>query len=276
MHPATKTIQLRSGTHTYCDYGEGEKPIVLVHGLSFQQGLYPLMTCLAPDFRVIALDLPLSDRAGFKRSPTLEAYANLILDFATALALDSPGFFGNSLGGTLGLICALKDPDSFSKLVIRAPLWTRKQLPGYLRIPGLVPVHTILSKCNIYARNILALIYKRSVRMSPTSGNGDQGDPSEDHLALFDSYQINPVLLSSFLGHLLQVKLEGQVSKISTPTLVLWGAQDSLTPSTWGKHLALHLPEGQFMASLSEYHNLATIDHQALASVIRDFLLPGR
>ena len=268
----TKTIHLPNGTHTYCDYGQGVQPLVLLHGLSFRQGLYPLMDRLAPDFRVIALDLPLSDRVGFKRPITLEAFADLILDFKAALGLDSPAFFGNSLGGTLGLICALKDPEAFPKMVVRAPFWTQAQLPGYLRMPGLIPAHIALSRFELYAQYILALVYRQSVRRSPAGGNGGQRHPAENHLALFHRYLINPVLLSIFIGRLLQVELSDRIERIWTHTLVLWGARDAVSPSLWGARLAERLPNARFLAAPDEYHDLVTIDTEKMAGMMRDFL----
>jgi pimeloyl-ACP methyl ester carboxylesterase len=272
MPPLPGSLQLPSGTLTYCDIGDSEATIILLHGLSFRPGLYPLIEHLLPHFRVIALDLPFTNAHRFPGGPHPERYADLILAFIATLELQTPAFFGNSLGGTLGLLCAHRDPGAFSKLILRAPLWTQAQLPTYLRSTPLVTAHRWLSRTNVYARFALDMIYSLSEKMSPQYGNATT---SISHRDLLIQYQVNPTLLSTFLGYLVQVELRGLAASISTPTLVLWGQKDTLTPSIWGSRLSQCLPNAQFWETPGEYHNMATTNPKTLAADIAGFVHPA-
>jgi pimeloyl-ACP methyl ester carboxylesterase len=84
--------------------------------------------------------------------------------------------------------------------------------------------------------------------------------------------QINPVVFSSFLGHLPQIEITDQLNSISNETLVLWGEQDTLIPYSWGEQLAALLPKARFQVAAGEYHNLASIDTPALAATMIHFL----
>ncbi len=270
MHPPTRHIHLPSNPLTYCDIGDSETSILLLHGLSFRPGLYPLIERLIPHFRVIALDLPFVKQDQNPAFPTLQHYVALILEFVAAQRLKSPAIFGNSLGGTLGLMCALENPATFSKLILRAPLWTRSQLSVYLRLAPLVTAHQRLSGINAYAKFALDAIYTLSEKMSPRDGNATVSTPHKD---LFAQYQVSSTVLSAFLGRLVQVELSDQLPNVPNPTLVLWGQLDTLTPSIWGARLSQYLPEARFLEVAGEYHNMATTDPDALAENIKAFIL---
>ncbi len=270
MPPRTHHIHLPSGSLTYCDIGDSETSILLLHGLSFRLGLYPLIERLIPHFRVVALDLPFVKQDPSPANPGHQGYVDLILEFISAKRLKNPAIFGNSLGGTLGLMCALDNPATFSKLILRAPLWTRLQLPGYLRLAPLVIAHQWLSGLDAYAKFALDTIYTLSEKMSPRDDNAAASTPHKDLLA---QYQVNPTVLSAFLGRLVQVELSDQIPNIPNPTLVLWGQLDTLTPSIWGARLSQYLPEARFLEVAGEYHNMATTDPDALAENIKAFIL---
>ena len=92
METTTRYIELASGKHTYCDIGNSDHTLLLLHGLSFRHGLYPLIEELAPGFRILALDLPFSDRHGFRNDHTLDHYVDFVLDFIDKLALKNLSF----------------------------------------------------------------------------------------------------------------------------------------------------------------------------------------
>ena len=76
----TKNISLSSGKHTYLDLGEGGETLVMIHGLSFKQGLYPLINKLRSHFRIIVPDLPFLERHGFPFDHTVENYIRCIIE----------------------------------------------------------------------------------------------------------------------------------------------------------------------------------------------------
>ena len=153
----TRRIKTKTGIHTYCDIGNAERTFLLLHGFSFRQGLYPLAEILKSDFRVVIPDLPFSTKSNFIHEHTLDHYVDFLLAFIQELGLQEVSIFGNSVGGTLGLMCCMVDSGQLHKLVVRCPLWSYKQLPGYLQTMPLIKLHGSLSNLTSYARMILRI-----------------------------------------------------------------------------------------------------------------------
>jgi pimeloyl-ACP methyl ester carboxylesterase len=184
------------------------------------------------------------------------------------LGLGSVSLFGNSVGGTLGLMCCLHAPDKIDKLVIRCPLWSRAQLPFYLRIQPLVALHGWLSGIEPYAAWALDTFYRQSARMSPTIAAAEGPSSRPDSLD-----QVDAAVLSRFLGHLARVEITAALPEIAVKTLVLWGEDDRFVSPAWGASLAEILPKARSLAMPGEYHNIATADPDALAEILYGFLL---
>lgn len=262
----TKQIELSSGVHTYCDVGRADRTVLLLHGFAFRQGMYPLMDILNADFRVLVPDLPFSTNLGFSVPHTLDSYVNFLLEFVQALDLKNVSVFGNSVGGTLALLCGIKSPEKFDKLVVRCPLWSSKQLPAYLQNRKLVGLHHFLSGNLPYARFALNLFYRISSRMSPVVGEMHESPIS------YDDGQVASVVLSRFLGHLVQVEFEDELSLIPNETMILWGGLDTFVKREWGVYLDKILPNSQFVEMSGEYHNIATTNPKTLAEHISTFV----
>ena len=268
----TRQIQLSSGVHAYCDVGDSEHTILLLHGFAFRPGMYPLVDALKSKFRVVVPDLPFSTNHAFLPEHSLDRYVDFLMEFVQKLGLGKISIFGNSVGGTLALMCGIKHPLRFYKLVVRCPLWSSKQLPGYLQIKPLVSLHQTLSKNEFYARSILNLFYRISSRMSPKSDKDENESDHPGSLLPYHDDQIFPVVLSRFLGHLIQVEFESSLNSIPSETLILWGALDSFVKSEWGGYLSQVLPDSQYIEMSGEYHNIATAHPNRLATVIFDFV----
>ena len=268
----TGQIELSSGLHTYCDLGNGDRTMLLLHGFAFRQGMYPLAEALLPDFRVVIPDLPFSTNHNFLRAHNLENYAEFLREFVQKLKLENVSIFGNSVGGTLGLMCCIKKPEQFDRLIIRCPLWSQEQLPDYLQIKSLLALHKLLTRNRFYALNALRLFYRISARMSPMEKKPGR-ENNQSPLPYTDD-QIDPVVLSKFLGNLVQVKIEdAQLNSIPNETLVLWGELDTFISSEWGANLNQILPNSRFVSAVGEYHNIATVDTKVLTNMISEFVI---
>lgn len=259
-------IRLRTGKHAYCDIGSGERTLLLLHGFSFRPGLYPLADVLKDHYRLLIPDLPFTSKKHEIEDHSLKGYTDFLLEFVDTLALENISIFGNSMGGTLALMCDMSAPGRFEHLVIRSPLWSAAQLPWYLRLKPLVTAHVYFSMNRFYALNALELFYKISARVSPTQG----GEP--ENIIPYEPEQISPSVLSKFLGELLQVELGNKLSNVQAPTLIVWGEKDTFIPGFWGVRLQSLLPKARFLEMKDEYHNIATIDPQKLANEIISFV----
>ncbi|HEU0024961.1 MAG TPA: alpha/beta hydrolase [Thermoleophilaceae bacterium] len=118
---APRRVDLPHGTLEAFEAGSGA-PIVFVHGLLVNANLWrKVVAKLSPDFRCVALDLPLGSHRlamgeGADLSPT--GLADLIADAIEALGLEDVTLVGNDTGGALCQIVVTRRPERIGRLVL--------------------------------------------------------------------------------------------------------------------------------------------------------------
>jgi pimeloyl-ACP methyl ester carboxylesterase len=116
-----RTLDLPQGPLEVFEAGSGP-PIVFVHGLLVNANLWrKVIARLSPDFRCIALDLPLgSHRTPIGAGADLSApgLAGLIADAIEALGLEDVTLVGNDTGGALCQIVVTRRPERIGRLVL--------------------------------------------------------------------------------------------------------------------------------------------------------------
>jgi pimeloyl-ACP methyl ester carboxylesterase len=141
-------VDIPQGTIRYREQGTGE-PIVLIAGLLNNSLLWrDVMDELAPDFRVIAPDLPLGShelpmKEGADLSPP--GLAAIIAAFLEALDLRDVTLVGNDTGGAICQLVAVNHPERLGRLVLTPcdaydnflpPMFRPLQMAA--RIPGAI------------------------------------------------------------------------------------------------------------------------------------------
>ncbi|MEN9307966.1 MAG: hypothetical protein RL173_1898 [Fibrobacterota bacterium] len=106
---------------TWEEAGSGQ-PLVLVHGLPFQRGMWaPQLSGLARKHRVIALDLPGFGESGAPSGPaTMVAIADFLAKFCQSVAKVPVVLAGHSMGGYAALEFARQNPSLLRGLVMVA------------------------------------------------------------------------------------------------------------------------------------------------------------
>ena len=89
---------------------DGRPPVVLLHGLTFDRGMWaPLVDALG-DRRVVALDLPGHGGSPRRDSYALREVADVLHEAVTAAGLGRPVLVGHSIGGVLATVYAANHP----------------------------------------------------------------------------------------------------------------------------------------------------------------------
>ncbi len=142
-----KVLDLPGGGRiAYFEAGSGA-PIVFVHGLLVNANLWrKVVERLSPDFRCIALDLPLGSHTlpmpeGVDIAPP--ALAGIVADAIEALGLDDVTLVGNDSGGAISQMLVTSRPERIGRLVLTSCDY-RDQFPPAMfayfkpaaRIPG--------------------------------------------------------------------------------------------------------------------------------------------
>ncbi|MDH7476259.1 MAG: alpha/beta hydrolase [Microgenomates group bacterium] len=225
----------------YFKKGRG-RPIVFVHGWGGTiESLKPLANLLAENFQSIVIELP-----GFGQSDPpdkdwgVEEYAQLVREIIQKLKLNQIIYFGHSFGGGLGIFLAAQQPSIIEKLILCNSSFKREvrrsRLAKFFRSTP---------------RQIKLLIYKIFF-------------PSSD-LAKF------PHLENNF-RKIVVTDLTKYLPKIKSPTFILWGENDEITPLGLAYELKEKIRQSRLKIFSKEKHNLPLKSPQLVYNEVRKFL----
>jgi len=213
---------------TYFSGGQALLPVlVLVHGVNDHAGSWFLVApTLARTHRVIIPDLPGHGESDPREGPLP---ISLMVDRLHAV-LRNAGvpitLVGNSLGGWLSMLYALKHPQDVSRLILESA--------GGLSLP--------LGSPTTARTRDEALVILRNV-------HGPRFEPPEWAIdALLQRAISSPMLrVTEIPEHL----VDGRLGEIHAPTAVIWGADDGVVPRAYAEALqrgienaTLHVIEG--------------------------------
>jgi pimeloyl-ACP methyl ester carboxylesterase len=229
--------------------GTGD-PLVCIHGLGGTKiSMLPLITALAGQRRVIALDLP-----GFGESvkPLRGRYdapefATAVIAVLDALDLGKVDLLGHSLGGRIALEVALLEPERIRRLILltpamawlRRPAWSRLVRWAPSRLGAVQPaprrltariLHTVLAQNG-------ADLTSPAVRLA--LGEFLRGYATPGGRVAFYSAARN-IAIDDPLG---ERGLWTRLSELAPRSLFVWGTRDPLVPAGFGKHVRERLPQ---------------------------------
>jgi pimeloyl-ACP methyl ester carboxylesterase len=232
----------------YESYGDGA-PLLCIHGLG--ASLYTWREFVKSDsplirrFRVITVDLK-----GFGKSPkphdtrysTLD-HADLVYQFVRQHGLTNLTLVGNSLGGALSLLLAIRlteeDPARLRALVLIDAGAYRDLLPGFvnvMKVPILSTLLVYLTPATLLARFVLRQCYydRRKISDEQVEAWAAPIDSAGGRYAILQTgRQIVPPHFD---------ELAAKFKDIKVPTLIIWGTQDRVISREAGLRLSRTIP----------------------------------
>ncbi|MEO8434458.1 MAG: alpha/beta hydrolase [Pyrinomonadaceae bacterium] len=233
----------------YQESGTGT-PLLLIHG--YTSSTYSWKDVFAPlskRFRVIAVDLK---GFGFSGKPdgdyTRRAQATLVTHLLDYLKIEKAWLCGNSMGGEVSLNIALAHPQRVAGLVLIdsagvAVAGSGSLAPGYLLVPVVGQVLTAF-----------ALTSDKLVREGLEKSFYDDTKIGAERVATYyRPLQTRSGQLAALRARTQasQYPIEPELGKITTPTLIIWGAQDELIPLAAGQKMNL-LIKGSRLVTLEK------------------------
>lgn len=201
---------------TYIDKGEG-RVIILLHGLFGNLSNWrSVVEHFSPRYRVVIPRLPIFEMPS--GNANLEALTDVLEHFVQSKNLRSFTLVGNSLGGHLALMYAFRHPDKVKKIVLTGSSGLFENALGN-SFPRVKDYDYIKER-------VQHTFYKKEV---VTKDIVDE---------VFDAIQEKSKTLS-ILGLARSAQRSNLASSLHilyTPTLLVWGLQDTITPP----HTALH------------------------------------
>jgi len=204
---------------SYCEAGRGDT-VLLLHGFGAAKDTWlTYARTLTPKFRVVIPDLPGFGESGF--DPAIRyGYAEQVARlraFVEALDLPKLHLAGNSMGGAIAGIYAASYPSTIHTLVLMdcgavemphpSDFWKMVMVgENALIVKKLEDVDTLLDYC--------------FVRKPPLSGLAKRVFTADCVPRVVSNEKVFADILADGQA------LEACLTKIETPTLIMWGAQD--------------------------------------------------
>ena len=229
--------------------GNGKQLIVLLHGSFLSLRSWRLVfDKLAETSTVIAFDRPAFGKTSrplpsktSKVSYTPEAQCELVVSLVKNLGFNHALLIGNSTGGTIALLTALRHPESVEGLVLADAMiysgYATSEVPAFIKpaLKALSPLFAGLMKfliSRLYMRLIRAMWYKKE-----RLGN--------DVLAAFRSDLMTGNWSRAFwelFSETHHLRLDERLKTMSRPSLVITGEHDSMVKKDESIRLAGELP----------------------------------
>ncbi|HVY44903.1 MAG TPA: alpha/beta hydrolase [Minicystis sp.] len=217
----------------------GAPALVLVHGfLVSHRAFDDVIDSFAERFHVIAPDLP-----GFgeseKPSPArytygVEAYTEAIADVIAAFGVGRAHVLGHAMGAAVAMTLAAQHRELAQRLVVVDPLCYPAPLAFRERLM-LTPVMGSFVFKQLFGRRAFRAMFRDDVA-------GPRTAPSLERIDWhYDRFNSPPARESAYavMRAVLDARpVAARVSRIATPTLVVWGRDDKIFPATSAPRLA--------------------------------------
>jgi pimeloyl-ACP methyl ester carboxylesterase len=209
----------------YLDRGDGEV-IVLLHGLFGNLSNWrSVVDHFSLKYRVIIPRLPIFEMP--RGQANLEKLTDILQEFVEKRELKSITLVGNSLGGHLALMYALRHPAKVKRLVLTGSSGLFENTTGnsFPRVKDYEYVrervqHTFYKK-DVVTKELVDEVYAAVQEMPKTLSL----------IGLARSAQQN--------------NIGSSLHRINTPTLLIWGLEDTITPPNVALHFHDLLPQSQ-------------------------------
>jgi pimeloyl-ACP methyl ester carboxylesterase len=247
----SKFIEVNGLNVHYKTYGEGEPVFILLHGFGASLFSWHEVTASLAEYgTVIAYDRPafgLTERPleWEGESPYSQAsQVELVIGLMDALGIEKATLVGNSAGGTISMLAALKYPERVEQLILvdpavyaggGAPAWIRPLL-GTPQMRHLGP---------LFARQLEA----QGTEFIKTAWH----DPSQITPEVFEGYK-KPLQVNDWDKALWELtvssgesKLAEHLTEFNMPVLVITGDDDRIVPTEQSLQLADEIPNAKLV-----------------------------
>ena len=236
------------------DGGQGE-PVLLLHGGNGVAAQWePLLSRLSSEFHIYAPDRPgcgLTDMFNYRDVPLREHAVDFVLSTMDALELKTANLVGNSMGGYFALVFALAHPERVQRLVtVGEPAGSSATIPPANRLlamrglNGLMYATVMKPGVTATYEGFKRILVAHPDRLSPAyldccTAASEIPGATESWLTLLEDCHITSGRSS------LTYSLRPELSKLSMPTLLIWGDKDSFGSPSLAKEMAQSMPHGR-------------------------------
>lgn len=227
----------------YIDKGKGD-PIILLHGLFGNLSNWTsVVDHFSKNYRVIIPRLPIFEVP--QHQANLERLTAILDEFLDWHQLADVTLVGNSMGGHIALLYALRKPDNVKKLILTGSSGLFENTLG--------KTFPRVKDYNFIREKVGYTFYNKEV---VTKELVDE---------VYDTVQSIPktLRLLGLARSAQQNNLAESIHKIKQPTLLIWGLQDEITPPEVALHFHDLLPHSE-LKFIDQCGHVAMMEHPDL------------
>lgn len=204
--------------------GNGD-PVLLLHGWGAQiESFAPVIFALQKYRKVIALDLPGFGKSGFPQEPwTVADYMEFTAAFLHALGEEKVDVLCHSFGGRITILLATKYPEMAGKIV-------------FVDSAGIRPRRTLKYYCKIYSYKLAKQIANVKWFSGFLRVFGVDVQKKMKNAGSTD-YKNLPDCMKKTFVNVVNQDLSGYLKDIKSPSLLIWGENDTDTPVWYGQKM---------------------------------------
>jgi pimeloyl-ACP methyl ester carboxylesterase len=254
-------------------------PVVLVHGLFMDHRTWDGVRAeLCDQYRIITPDLPgfgESEKPPPSRFPYgIEAFAEAIADLYAGLELGRAALVGHGLGGAVVLTLAARHPELVSHLVLVSPLVPPERPSFETRLARLPLIGNLVFR-QLLGRSLFRAYFRERMLSASASAEPSSSERIDAFYEAFNSPAARGSALATLRSCADPRPVLAQTSRIQTPTLVIWGHGDALSPARFGQRLAREI-RGAGFELLDAGHAPQEERPREVARLVARFLADGR
>jgi pimeloyl-ACP methyl ester carboxylesterase len=243
----SKFIEIDGMQVHYRDEGQGS-PIVLIHGTASSLHTWNDWTAaLKKDHRVIRMDLPAFGITGPNKNAdySIKSYTQFLHQFMMKINVDTFHLVGNSLGGNIAWNYAAEYPEEIEKLILvdASGLPTNKPQPAIFK----------MAKTPFLSSLFLYVTPRFFIKKNMEEVYVDNTKLTDDLVTRYHKMALRTGNRQAFIDRAkidfklgVKANLE-KLKSVKTPTLLIWGAQDSWIPLDNGRRMDNLIPNSKLV-----------------------------
>jgi len=246
-------IKIIDDTIHYTDNLLGsDSVLVAVHGSGGDYRHWPEELRSLSAVRAICVDLPGHGRSAGVGCRSVSEYASFLSAFIARMELGNVILIGHSLGGAILQLLALDRPPWLARIVLVGTGARLRVSPEIFK--GLTEDFD------------MAVQQIGDMAFGPEAGAGN--------IATFKSGLMNtePLTIYNDFGACDNFDIMAQVDKIKTPTLIVSGSADALTPVKYGDYLASRIPGASHRVIENAGHMMALEKPEEFVEIVLAFI----
>ncbi|HSD04531.1 MAG TPA: alpha/beta hydrolase [Nitrosopumilaceae archaeon] len=256
-----KFVKVGTNKIRYLQEGKG-KNVVLVHGLgaSAERWAY-VIPRLSKKYHVIVPDLigfGYSDKPSIDYTP--ELFSSFIFDFLNTLDISKASMVGSSLGGQIVAECAITQNKMIEKIVLVSP-------SGLMRHS--TPTLDAYMMAALYPNPDGA---KSAFQMMAGPHRDIDAKTINGFVERMTLPNAKMAFMSTVLGLKNSVSMEDRLAKISVPTMIIWGKEDSLIPIKYSNNFLSAIKNCQFVEMDGCGHTPYVEEPEKFSEILLKFL----